>query len=45
MDTRLRTIVHELSNVLTVIRESAELAKAKLEPACKPPITWGKHMS
>ena len=32
MDTRLRTIVHELSNVLTVIRESAELAKAKLEP-------------
>jgi len=32
MDDRLRTIVHELSNVLTVIRGSAELAKGKLEP-------------
>jgi hypothetical protein len=31
MDDRLRTIVHELSNVMTVIRGSVELAKAKLE--------------
>ena len=32
MDDRLRTIVHELSNVMTVIRGSTELAKGKLEP-------------
>ena len=32
MESRLRSIVHELTNVLTVIRGSAELAKRKLEP-------------
>jgi len=31
VESRLRSIVHELANVLTVIRGSAELAKHKLE--------------
>ncbi len=32
VDSRLPTLVHELSNMLTVIRGAAELAKRKLEP-------------
>jgi signal transduction histidine kinase len=32
MEPRLRTIAHELSNTLTVIRGSTEFAMEKLEP-------------